>query len=167
MPVGREFQVASGCLATSSILRPLFTDSGRCSRMSPLRRASSSSALMTQPVFLSVGWFAVHPNQMPAAAEFLTVEVELQMALLVALMRIAIRRPGTPIPDKHRAATILPLGDDAFEVAIVQRVILDVNGKPLFIRIEAWPACDCPAFQRAIELRPEVSSAVSSHRVSE
>ena len=71
---------------------------------------------------------------MPAAVQLLAVELEFEMALREALVRIADRLPTAAIPDDHRAAAILALRDRAFEIAVFERVILDMHRQTLL----AW-----------------------------
>jgi hypothetical protein len=44
-------------------------------------------------------------------------------------------RPVAAIPQHHRAAAVLALGDGALEVAIVERMILDLHGQAAIGRI--------------------------------
>ena len=49
-----------------------------------------------------------------------------------------------------------PFGDDAFEAAVLERMVLDLHREPLVRRIEARPLGHRPALQHAVELQPEV-----------
>ena len=60
------------------------------------------------------------------------------------------------VPDDHRTGAVIALGDDAFERGVVDRVILDMDGQPLFLRVEARAARHCPAPQHAVMLQPEI-----------
>src|SRR5262249_11989346 len=73
-----------------------------------------------------------------------------------ALVRIPQRFPGAAVPQDDRAGAVLALRDGAFEAAIVQRMILDMHGQPLFAGNEAGPARDRPAFQDAVHLQAEI-----------
>ena len=97
-----------------------------------------------------------HPDERPAALQPLAVQAELQLALLQAFVRIVERLPGAAVPQHDGAAAILALRDGAFEAAIFERVVLGVDGEPLLRRIEARPARHRPAFQDAVELKPEI-----------
>src|SRR5262249_25335719 len=66
------------------------------------------------------------------------------------------RLPGAAIPEKHGAATVLALGDDALEAAVLHRVILDVHRQPLVRGIEARSLGDRPALENAFELEPKI-----------
>ena len=93
---------------------------------------------------------------MPTAVQLLAVELELEMALGKALVRIADRFPAAAIPDDHRAAAILALRDRALEVAIFERVILDMDRQTLLARHQARPARHRPALQHAVHLEPQI-----------
>ena len=71
-------------------------------------------------------------------------------------MRIAFGNPGATIPELHRAAAILALGNRAFEIAIVEWVILDLDGQALVVRIERGSARYRPGLEHAIEFEPEI-----------
>ncbi len=71
-------------------------------------------------------------------------------------MRIADRFPGAAIPQQHRSSAVLPLRNDALELAVLERMILDVHRQALVGRIQAGALRDRPALQDAFELEPEV-----------
>ncbi|MNP00840.1 hypothetical protein D3C76_926370 [compost metagenome] len=50
----------------------------------------------------------------------------------------------------------MAFGDMAFEVGVVQRVVLHVHGQAAHLGVQRRPFGDGPAFQRAIELQAEV-----------
>ena len=64
--------------------------------------------------------------------ELLAFHREIQLTLSISLMRI-LAIPETAIPDQHRAAAILALRNGALEVAIVERVVLDLHRKSLVV----------------------------------
>ena len=52
-----------------------------------------------------------------------------------------LRSLGLPIaavPQHDRSAAILTLGDRPLEVAIIERMVLDLDRQPLVRRIERW-----------------------------
>src|SRR5687767_7706682 len=61
------------------------------------------------------------PDEIPATAQLLAVQFELEPALRVGLARISRRRPRSPVPYHHRAAAVLALRDHALEVAVFER----------------------------------------------
>ena len=79
-----------------------------------------------------------HPHQNEAAMQPLALQRKLEIALSQRLLGrlVAFRLTEAAIPQHHRAAAILTLGDSALEVAIVQWVILDFDRQTLVVRIE-------------------------------
>ena len=86
----------------------------------------------------------------------LAIQGEFQIALLEAALADRLRLPDAAIPQHDGAAAILAFGNGAFEIAIVQRVILDLDRQPLVGGIERWTARHGPGFEDAIELEPEI-----------
>ena len=78
------------------------------------------------------------------------------MPLRIGFHGVAFGMPEATIPNHDRAAAIFALGNDPFEIAVVDWVILDLNGEALLTWIEAWALCDCPAFIDPAELQPEI-----------
>src|SRR3546814_18431024 len=76
---------------------------------------------------------------MPAPAELLALQLEIEMPLGIALPGIAQRRPAAAVPQHHRAAAVLALGYRALEVAVRQRMVPDVARAALLARDEARP----------------------------
>ena len=97
-----------------------------------------------------------HPHQHPAAMQALAFEDELEVALLQAFMRIALRQPVAAVPQLHRAAAILAFGNGALEVAVVERMVLDLDRQALDRRIERRPLGDRPRLEGAVELETEI-----------
>src|SRR5699024_6783264 len=94
--------------------------------------------------------------KMKAPGKLLSLQLEFKVALGKSLFRIANRLPCAIVPQQHRAAAILAFRDGAFEIAIVERVVLDMNGKAFFGWHEAGAARDRPAFQYAIHLKAQI-----------
>ena len=61
-----------------------------------------------------------------------------------------------PVPDLHSAGAVVSLGDLAFEVRVVERVILDVHREHALARLERDALRHRPRRQGAVELEPEV-----------
>ena len=81
-------------------------------------------------------------------------------------MRIAHRLPGALVPQHHRAAAVLALGDRALELAVVERMVLDVHGEALVGRIGRGPLGDRPALAARRRARAGSRSAAASRRAS-
>ena len=62
--------------------------------------------------------------------QLLAVQVEFQIALLEAAIGI-VGFPIAAIPELHGAAAILVVGNRAFEIAVIQRMVLDLDREPL------------------------------------
>ena len=88
--------------------------------------------------------------------ELLAVEPEGEAAFAVVLARIALGLPAAAVPEHDRAAAVLPLRDRALEAAVIERVVLDMDGKPLLAGDEARTLGDRPALEHAVELEAEI-----------
>src|SRR6266513_187455 len=81
-----------------------------------------------------------HTGKRPRAVQLLAFEPETQSTLPQRRFRIAV--PGDPqaaIPQQHFSGAILLLGNHAFELAVLERMVLGLHGKTLFARVEARP----------------------------
>src|ERR1700757_4504183 len=94
-------------------------------------------ALDQEPVVAFLARLALHPHEVPAPVELLPMELELEMALLQAPVRISNRLPCSIVPYDDRAAAIFALGDRALEISVFQGMIFDLDSKAFFARIEA------------------------------
>src|ERR1700760_1362808 len=83
------------------------------------------------------------------------MQVEFQVALGKAALRI-VRIPGAAVPQLNRAATILVFRNGAFEIAIVERMVLDFDREPLVMRVKRWSSRDGPGLEDAVELEAEI-----------
>ena len=54
------------------------------------------------------------------------------------------------------AAAVLTGRDDAFEVQVLDGVVLDVEGGALHRGVEGWPLGDRPAREHAVDLEAQV-----------
>ena len=123
-------------------------------------RAEFVAMLDQQPVgALAAVAVALHAHEHPAALQLLAGEHELELAL--AQLRLGrrsapSRQPVAAIPQLHGAAAVLALWNRAFEVAVVERMVLDLHREPLVVRIERRPARDGPRLEDAVELQAQV-----------
>ena len=69
----------------------------------------------------------------------LAVQLELELAVLDRLLRIGrllLRDERAPVPDDDVAGAVLALRDDALEVEVLDRVVLDVDRHPADLGVE-------------------------------
>jgi hypothetical protein len=74
--------------------------------------------------------------------EAFTVEHKLKIAAGKGLIGcpVPLRFPVAAIPELDRAAAVLTLRDGAFEVAVIQGVIFDLDREPFVRGIQRWAA---------------------------
>ena len=108
-----------------------------------------------QPLLVGV---AVTANEGKAALELFAVELEVEVALLDLLDRVGAlhQLPRAPVPHDHVAAAVLARRDDPFEVEVVERMVLDVHGHTLRVRIECRTLRHCPAHEDSVGLESQV-----------
>src|SRR5581483_7340723 len=70
-----------------------------------------------------------HTHQHPASMQLVAMQAEFQITLLEPPFGI-VRFPSAAVPELHRAAAILAFRNGAFEIAVVERMVLDFDGKP-------------------------------------
>jgi hypothetical protein len=111
-----------------------------------------------QPTWSLFALAALHTHQHEAALQPLAVEDDLQVALLQALVRVGpgFRLPIAAVPEHHRAAAVLALGDGAFEIAVVERVVLDLDRQPAVVRVHGQAPGHRPGLEGPVELQTEV-----------
>jgi len=112
--------------------------------------------LEQEPLLLLLARFRPRAHEVPSPFQAPAVEGEGEMTVLVAGARIAFRRPAALVPDDHRAAAILALGDNALEGEVFERMILGMDRKALLADGKARPARDGPALQHPVELEPQI-----------
>ena len=89
--------------------------------------------------------------------QLFAVEAKVQAAFLERSDGIfVLRRPRALVPQQHLAGAILLLGDDALELAVLERMILRLHRQALVRGIEARSFRHRPALQHAFELEPKV-----------
>ena len=115
-------------------------------------------AMLDQQPVVAPGFelIVLHPHQHPAAMQFLAVQAEFEIALGQHLVGVAFRRPGAAVPQHHRAAAILALGNGALEVAVIEGMVFHFHRQPLFGRVQRRPARHRPGTKGTVQLQPEV-----------
>ncbi len=98
----------------------------------------------------------MHAHKMPTTVQFLAVEFECEMALGQAFVWIVFRLPMPTIPDHDRPAAIFALRNRAFEFVVGDRMILNLDRKPLLAGHKLRSARYRPTFHDAIEFEPQI-----------
>ncbi len=99
-----------------------------------------------------------HPHQHEAAMQPLTFQRKLEITLGERLFGrlVAFRLPVAAIPKHDRTAAILAFRYRTFEVAVVQRMVLDLDSQALVVRIERRSFGHRPGLEDAIEFEPQI-----------
>jgi hypothetical protein len=99
-----------------------------------------------------------HSHQHPFPVQPLALQREFQFPFLQRGSRVnpGLRMPVAAIPQLHGATAVLSLRDRAFEIAVLEWVVLDLDRQALIGRIERRAASDRPGFEYAIEFEPQV-----------
>jgi hypothetical protein len=96
-------------------------------------------------------------DQRPLALHAFAMHHDLELALGDLALRIfALRLPRAAVPQLHGAAAILAGRNHAFEGAVFDGMIFDLDGEPLGRRIERRHLGDRPTLIDAVEFQPEV-----------
>ena len=140
---------ASRSALTSSLVRPVLTLCGWSSASQPFsevgpRLAISSHGRPGHPRtrglrVVTLAPTTAGPDDRPAAVELLAVELELELTFgnrRRGVDRRRLRLPGAPVPDDDVASAVLLRRDDALEVEVLDRVVLDVDGHPADVGVE-------------------------------
>ena len=109
-----------------------------------------------QPVAAVRLLLAAGPHQREAAAQLVALEIEEQLPLLQPFLGILDGPPAPEIPDDHGAGPVVPLGDHAFEVGVLDRVVLHLHREPLLGRVERGSLGHRPREQHAAPLEAQV-----------
>ena len=146
--------------AISSMLRPDCDAGGLRSRPIglPLAAHMIVALLDQQPVVLValVAARAAAPAPIcPAAARRAGSKASLPFFSASSTSPL-LRLPGAAVPQHHGAAAIFAFRNRAFELAVFDRVILDMHREPLVVRILARALRHRPAHQHAVPFQAEV-----------
>src|SRR5690606_3742019 len=110
-----------------------------------------------QPVVALLAVPRAHADQGPAAVQALALEMELEFAGLQRLLNVGafLGYPFPAIEELHDARAIAAR-DHAFEFAIVQRMILDLDRQALVLRRGRGPLGHGPRLVNTVVLQPEI-----------
>ncbi len=98
----------------------------------------------------------MHADQRPDPLQSPAVQAEGQPSLLEPPPGIPLGDPGAFVPELHGSRTVIPLGNDAFEAAVLQRMVLHLDRQPPVPGLETGALGNRPAPQHAVELQPEI-----------
>src|SRR5690606_17237709 len=154
----RDAVPASGCRAFLDLCKIAFRRHAGCVTFGQRTPFFGMGILLfdEKPVFTLFVLLVPHSNKNPFALHALAFKRELEVAALQPFMWITLRCPYALVPEKHRACTVILFRYRAFESRVIHRMIFGSDSKALVCRVAAWPACDGPAFQNAIQFKPEV-----------
>ena len=101
---------------------------------------------------------AAHARERPAPAQLDPEELDVEPAGAQLLGRRGALQQAVPaaIPHDDGAGAVVAVGDDALEVGVLDRVVLDVHGQALFLRAQRRPLGHRPALQHAVHLEAQV-----------
>ena len=171
-PVGRVFDqlaklrcLVSGRCATNSTRRRrpvICSAASRCKRFMLKHRRTDAlpgfliMALDQEPSLLLSQISPVQTHEGKASVQPLTGQDKLKLAFAHPCVRIGDRLPSAAVPRLHLAAAILPGRDGAFEVGIIDGVVLDMDRHALICGIERRPLRHRPAPQHPAVFKPKV-----------
>jgi hypothetical protein len=117
--------------------------------------------LVQQQPFVAAGIAPPGTHQNESTTQLVSEHVEVQLTTLhrpswVGVLAVRVRPPSARVPDDHIAAAVLAGRDHAFEVDVLDRVILDVERRAADVRIQRRALRDCPTNQDVVDLQPEV-----------
>ena len=143
--------IGSITLSSSSMVRPLTTDSGRSATGSG-PSASSSRRFTSSQRRPSI----CRSDQPPL--ELLALEPEGGVSGGERLLHrfVAQVLVAAAVPDDHRPRAVLALRDHALEVAPRERVVVNGHREPLVARVHRRALRDRPGSERSSHLEPEV-----------
>ncbi len=95
-------------------------------------------------------------HQREGPAQLVALELEEQLPSPEPLVDVLQRRPAPAIPHDHRPGAVVPLGDHALEVRVLDRVVLHVDREALHRRVEGGPLRHRPGEQHVAPLEAEV-----------
>jgi hypothetical protein len=100
----------------------------------------------------------VHPDEDKAAMQLFAIQRELEVAFLKRLLRrfLSFRLPVAAIPKHHGTTAVLAFGDRPLEVTIIERMVLDLDCKPLITGIEGRSFGDSPGCKDAVQFEAKV-----------
>ena len=99
-----------------------------------------------------------HPHQREFAFELFAMHPELEIAALdlCGSGRVAEQLVRAAVPQHNASAAVFALGNVAFKIPVVERMILDVHGQVLRQRLQAGAFRHGPGFQSPVHFEAEI-----------
>ena len=146
--------------AIFSMVRPEATDRSGANTASPSPSVAYLSRCFDQQPVGSLPSVPVmlHPHKDETPVQTFAIERELEIAFFQCLFwrHRALRLPISAVPQLHRTATILAFGDRAFEVPVIQRVVLNLDCEALVMRVQGRTFGDSPRFEDTTEFKTKI-----------
>src|SRR5690606_15889134 len=95
-------------------------------------------------------------DEAEAAVELLAHEREHEASLVVGTRRIPLGAVDASIPEHDRPAAVLTRRDDAFELAVLERVVLGRDGEAALFGVEARALRHRPRLEHAVDLEAQI-----------
>src|SRR5206468_719404 len=99
---------------------------------------------------------ALGSDQRPDAAQLVALQLEDELPFGEAALRVLDREPRSAVPDDDPSRAVVALGDYAFEVRVLERMIFDGDREPLLGGFERRTLRHGPRLEHGAELEPEV-----------
>ena len=150
------------------LLRDLFqSSSGHSRQWGVLRDAEPILAAFElvmffdqKPVWLAfTRSLAAHPHERPFSLHLCAMHHKFEATRVQACVHVfgsRLRFPCSLVPHHHRTAPILSLWDDAFESAVLHRMIFYLNGKPAVTGKVTRSFGDRPALEHSVPTQAKV-----------
>ena len=153
---GLAFSLARRKVLRNLLLRAPGKNARRVLLHIPIRRGELVALLDDEPVVSLAAAF--HVDQREIAVQLFTVQAEFQVAArqLFGAGDAAQQFERPAVPQHHAARAVIGRRNVAFEIAVLDRVILHVRREMLHRRIERRALRHRPRFQHAVDLQPEI-----------
>jgi hypothetical protein len=102
---------------------------------------------------------SLHAHQHPPAPQLFASDNELELAFAecgAGVGGFLFGHPVAAIPEHHCAAAVFAFRDRAFEIPVVERMVLDLHRQSLVAGIAGRTFGDSPGFEYPVELEPQV-----------
>ena len=156
----RPSQLSAGTLARHDFLDGQAREYGRfrkpIARLARLRRPGVA-LLDEQPVLVAL----LELHERPPAVQLVALELEQQFSLLESCPPILERHPFAAVPDDDAAGAVVSLRNISLEVAVLERMVLDLHGQPLVAGVVRGSLGNRPRAQDAVHLQPQVEMEVA------